>query len=362
MPARTVRPSIAADKRMTRLGGWILALGVSAATVAMAAPPAPDYRSPNSWAARPGHEDTAADAPAGVASHSHDDVDVFFIHPTTDLRPVIGNAAFDAPGRADTALRNGVLRFQASVFNDCCRIYAPHYRQATLKAITTNSPDAYATADLAYSDVEAAFAQFLAQTGDRPFILAAHSQGSIHALRLLQQKIIGTPLQKRLVVAYIPGVALPLDIEKQGLPICRTAAQTGCVVSWNTVAMTHDDRRRRDDAVIWWDGHYQPIAGRPLACVNPLTWTLGGTVDGGRNPGSVHGDGPNAPIPAPVQPFEAASCETGLLGVSIKPENRRQFTDVLSLIGIYHDFDYGLFYMAIRQNAALRIATFRSTR
>jgi len=359
LPARTARPSFAAAKRMTRLGGWILAFGLSVATVAMATAPAPDYVSPEAWAARPGHEDTAADAPAGVASHSHDDVDVFFIHPTTDLRPVIDNAAFDASGRADTSLRNGVLRFQASVFNDCCRIYAPHYRQATLRAITTNSPDAYATADLAYRDVEAAFQAFLAQTGNRPFILAAHSQGSIHALRLLQQKIIGTPLQKRLVVAYIPGVALPLDIEKQGLPICRAPAQTGCVVSWNTVAMTRDDHRRRDDAVIWWDGRYQAIAGRPLVCVNPLTWTLGGASDGSHNPGSVHGDGPNAPIPAPVQPFEATSCETGLLGVTIRPESRRQFTDVLSLMGIYHDFDYGLFYMAIRQNAAVRIRSFR---
>jgi hypothetical protein len=344
---------------MTRLGGWILAFGLSVAVTAVAAPHAPDYSSPGAWAAWPGHEDTAADAPAGVASHSHDDVDVFFIHPTTDLRPVIDNAAFDAAGRADTALRNGVLRFQASVFNDCCRIYAPQYRQATLKAITTNSGQAYATADLAYRDVEAAFTQFLAQTGDRPFILAAHSQGSIHALRLLQQKIIGAPLQKRMVVAYIPGVALPLDIEKRGLPVCRSPAQTGCVVSWNTVAMNRDDRRRRDDAVIWWNGRYQAISGRPLVCVNPLTWTLGGASDGGRNPGSVHGDGPNAPIPAPVQAIDAASCETGLLGVTIKPENRRQFADVLSLMGIYHDFDYSLFYMAIRQNAALRVAAFQ---
>ncbi len=349
---------------MKRLGSLILSvgLGLAAAASAVAAPPAPDYASPSAWAARPGHEDTAGDAPAGVTSHSRDDVDVFFIHPTTDLRPIIDNAPYDASGRAETALRDGVLRFQASVFNDCCRIYAPLYRQATLKAITTNSPDAYATADLAYRDVEAAFRQFLAQTGDRPFILAAHSQGSIHALRLLQQRIIGTPLQKRLVVAYIPGVALPLDIEKQGLPVCRSAAQTGCVASWNTVAMDRDDRRRRDDAVIWWDGHYQPVAGRPLACVNPLTWTLGGRADGSRNPGSVHGDGRDAPIPAPVQPFDATSCETGLLGASIKPENRRQFSDVLTMLGIYHDFDYGLFYMAIRQNAALRIAAFRSSR
>jgi hypothetical protein len=31
------------------------------------------------------------------------------------------------------------------------------------------------------------------------------------------------------------------------------------------------------------------------------------------------------------------------------------FRDVLTLVGIYHDFDYSLFYMNLRANAALRI-------
>lgn len=328
--------------------------GLSVAAMAMAAPVVPDYRSPDAWAARPGHEDTAGNALAGVASHSHDDVDIFLrptSGPSSTMRPMTHRAVPTRPCATASCDSRPASSTTAAVST-------PHYRQATLKAITTNSPDAYATADLACRDVEAAFTQFLAQTGDRPFVLAAHSQGSIHALRLLQQKIIGTPRQKRLVVAYIPGVVPPLDVEKLGLPVCRAAAQTGCVVSWNTVAMNRDDRRRRDDAVIWSDGRYQPVAGRPLVCVNPLTWTQGSGADGGHNPGSVHGDGPGAPIPAPVQPFEATSCETGLLGVTIKPENRRQFTDVLSLMGIYHDFDYGLFYMAIRQNAQLRISAF----
>jgi hypothetical protein len=38
---------------------------------------------------------------------------------------------------------------------------------------------------------------------------------------------------------------------------------------------------------------------------------------------------------------------------------RRHFSDVLTLAGIYHDFDYGLFYVNIRENAARRMAAWR---
>jgi hypothetical protein len=80
------------------------------------------------------------------------------------------------------------MRFQASVFNECCVIFAPRYRQALLHAITTNTPSAYVADELAYGDVERAFEQFLQGNPKGPSILASHSQGSMHGLRLLQQQ------------------------------------------------------------------------------------------------------------------------------------------------------------------------------
>ena len=37
------------------------------------------------------------------------------------------------------------------------------------------------------------------------------------------------------------------------------------------------------------------------------------------------------------------------------------FHDALSMLGIYHDFDYGLFYANIRENVTWRVQAWRST-
>ena len=324
---------------------------------------APDYAAPDAWAAYPGRSSHADDVPEGVAqsddqtpsSKPWPKVPVFFIHPTTYLAPVMGNAAYDAGGEVGARVDDAVLRFQASVFNDCCRIFAPRYRQASLHAVTSNTPAGYEAVNLAYSDVVRAFDAFLKANPEGAFVLASHSQGSIHALRLLQERIVGTPLQRRLVAAYIVGVALPMSIENLGLPICRSETATGCVITWNSVRRGHDDRRRKEDAVIWWDGRYQPIAGRPLVCVNPLDWQLDGDAPATINLGAVYSAGRNRPIPPPIPGLTGARCEDGLLGVEIPRNERRRFGDVLTLTGIYHDFDYGLFYMNIRTNVRLRV-------
>jgi len=252
-----------------------------------------------------------------------------------------------------------VLRFQASVFNGCCRIFAPRYRQASLKAITSNTPDAYSADDVAYGDVARAFREFLKRNPRGPFIIASHSQGSIHALRLLQQKVIGTSLQRRLVVAYAIGLSLPTDIASLGLPICPSGDATGCIVTWNSVWRGHDDRRRRESAVIWWQGRYQPVGGRPLACVNPLTWRRDDGAPPDDNLGAVYGAGRDVPIPAPIPQLTGAWCDDGLLGIDIPLRNRRHFRDILTLVGIYHDFDYSLFYMNLRHNVSVRIRAWR---
>lgn len=333
---------------------------LAACAAAAGTPAAPDYAQPAAWAAYPGRPSHADDVPAGVERGTDAGADVFFIHPTTYLAMSVGNAPFDVDGETGARIDTGVMKFQASVFNGCCRIFAPHYRQASLRAITSNSAPGYAAAELAYSDVARAFDAFLEASDGRPFILASHSQGSIHALRLLQERIIGTPLQKRLVAAYIVGTALPLQIEALGLPLCRSATATGCVLTWNTVRSGHDDRRRKQDAVIWWQGKYQPIGGRALVCVNPLDWRVDGATDAAANLGAVYSDGRGRPIPAPVVGLTGAQCEDGLLGVSIPFGERRHFSDLLSLAGVDHDFDYSYFYMNIRANALARVRAFRA--
>lgn len=306
-------------------------------------PPAPDYASPAAWLMRPA-------APIR-------EVAAFFVHPTSYFLPVIGNARYDQ-GMMAATFNGASMRLQASAFAGCCDIWAPQYRQSSLRTIIGNTEAAYAADELAYGDVERAFATFVAGLGDRPFILAGHSQGSIHALRLLQQCIIGTALQHRMIAAYLPGVALPREIDTKGLPVCRDASATGCVASWNTVRLGDGDRRRTEDAVIWWDGHYQSVGGRPLACVNPVNWIPGGVAE---QPSaiSIYADGRGGPPSIPVPALNRADCQAdGMLGVVVNPRYTAQFSDVLTARGIYHDFDFALFFASIADNARRRIAAF----
>jgi hypothetical protein len=321
-------------------------------------PPAADYASPAAWAAWPGRPSAADDTPAGGGAQDRQataKADVFFIHPTTYDIGGTWNAAYDEGGMTGRGLDRGVLRGQASAFNGCCRVFAPRYRQAELAAFLREGPDGIAAIGLAYADVLRAFDYYIAhENHGRPFIIASHSQGSVHAMRLLQERVIGTPLARRLVYAVIPGSSLPEDIEARGLPICRSATQTGCVVNWNSVKRGLDDQRRRDRALIWLDGHYQPVAGRHVVCVNPLNWTKDGAADASANLGAV-ASAPTGGMPAPIPHVTGAGCEDGQLGVQINPDTGRAFNNLLTASGVYHVYDYGLYYMNIRQNAQARV-------
>ena len=86
------------------------------------------------------------------------------------------------------------------------------------------SPDRYCVAHERYDDYIAR------ENHGRPFILASHSQGSLHAMRLLQERIAGSALQQQLVAAYIVGYSVPEEIERSAVPVCRTPRATGCLV------------------------------------------------------------------------------------------------------------------------------------
>lgn len=329
------------------------------------APPAPDYARPDAWVAWPGRPSDADVVPPGLAEPSLPEAaraDVFFIHPTTYLFGSAPNARYDEPGITSTQLRRGVLRFQASAFNSCCRIYAPRYRQASIHAfMQAGDAQAQTAFDLAYSDVRRAFDYYLQhENHGRPFIIASHSQGSLHAMRLLQERVARTALQQRLVAAYVIGYDIPQEIEQRGIPVCRTATQTGCLIDWNTLKAGASDDARQNQRLIWLDGHYQHLPSHDLVCVNPLNWQVGGDAAASLNLGALPGT--SAPqLLAPVPALTGARCEAGLLRVDIPLSKRRGFADLLTLFGSYHVYDYNLFYVNIRRNARERVQAFEAT-
>jgi len=308
-------------------------------------PSAPDYSTDTAWAALPQTTEGADFIPEGLqGAEKPSEVAVFFVHPTTYISKLGWNAPLDdedARARIDDLVMPG----QASVFNLCCDIYAPRYRQATLWSYWVIEGSGRKALDLAYTDVERAFDAFLERIGPRPFILAAHSQGGHHLKTLLTGRISGTALQSRLVAAYPIGIAIdPVSFAEEApdIPVCTTATQTGCYVTWNS---------RGAKSEIWPD---MPGA----TCVNPLSWTAGGDeVPASQNPGSLA----ISELVRFDQGVTSAQCLDDRLLVG---DFQTDIFDALNMSwgqDNFHVLDYGLFYASIRQNAMDRVEVYTST-
>jgi len=318
---------------------------------------APDYMQPAAWLARPGlPRDPSRWTAPGFPVATAPKVATFFLTPTTALDRSRWNADPQDKGANDRL--NLFAASQASAFNGSTAIWAPRYRQATIGAFLTDKADATRALDFAYRDVARAFDAFLTQIpADAPILLAGHSQGSLHLTRLLHDRIAGTPLARRIVASYVIGwpVSVTADLPALGLPACRTATDSGCILSWQSFAEPADPSQILSiyDRTTGFTG--RPRRATPMLCTNPVTGTIGGTAPAAANRGALVPDktmekGEIVPGRVP------AACRTdGLLSIGAPPEGYGRFV----LPGNnYHVFDYALFWADIRADAARRIAGF----
>ena len=171
----------------------------------------PDYSNLNYWAAHPLKWDPSDSIPKPLRKEKRDTlVDVFFLHPTMytmKLKDSTLNADIDDAYLNAKTDYSSIL-YQASVFNQHARIYAPRFREAHISAyFPKDTLVALKAFDLAYEDVKASFEYYLKNYNHgRPIIIASHSQGTTHALRLLKDYFEDKSLQKQLVAAYIVGM------------------------------------------------------------------------------------------------------------------------------------------------------------
>jgi hypothetical protein len=345
--------------------GMMIAFGRMKPEVSFAEskPPAtPDYGQPQSWAALPDREDLADVLPGSDVQDQQATaaVDVFFVHPTT-LFGKNWNQSLDddRTNRLTDAL---VMRSQAAVFNSCCKVYAPRYRQATLYSFMDQGGDGASALKLAYEDVERAFDYFIEHYNQgRPFILASHSQGSVHVRTLLETRITGTPLRERLVAAYPIGFSIDGELMAKAVPdvpVCESAEQLGCVVTWNAVG---------PQAAMWSDPSKN-------ICVNPLTWRADGAaaeaslnLGGVAYPGTFEGtiaDVNGLPPDFATKPFlEAGVADAQCVGGMLLVQEIRSGHYASRPMGRdnYHVYDYSLFHMNIRQNAEQKVAKYLAT-
>ena len=325
-------------------------------------PPAPKaYADRRLWIARPDLPDSPALwMPTGLKREGTPVASAFFIHPTSYLQKAHWNAPLADPESQWRAKL--FVQSQASVFNGVAEIWAPKYRQATFGAFLTTQAEAQKALDFAYRDVAAAFDQFLLEAPrDRPIILAAHSQGSLHLMRLLADRIAGKPEAKRVVAAYVIGwpISIPADLPALGLPACEKLEQSGCVVSWQSFAEPADPKQVTDV----YDTSASPFgisrAGSPMLCTNPLTGAAGGEAPASANlgtlvPNEALTEGeikvPGVPARCDVRGFLLIGEAAPDLGPYVLPGNN------------YHVYDIPLFWTNLKADVARRLAAWTPAR
>jgi hypothetical protein len=231
-------------------------------------------------------------------------IDCFYVYPTVSDQP-----APQADLSVDPELRSIAL-YQAAYFSKVCDVFAPVYRQRTLRGIGIGgAPGAGGAPEdvpTNYESVLGAWRTYLEEHNDgRGVVFVGHSQGSGMLAQLLAREVDGDPaLRRRLVSAILLGGSVTVrEGEDVGgtfehIPACRSARQLGCVMAFNTF-----------NAPVPPDSIFGRTStpGEEVLCTNPAA--LGG--------GAARLDGV-----FPTEPFAPGTIAAGigLLGIGPPPE------------------------------------------
>jgi len=297
------------------------------------APVAPDYAKAAGWVALPENP------------NSHP-VDIFWVYPTILMDQE--HWLMDKTSPVLSKLAGNTLIKQASVFKGQANLYAPYYRQMNMAGLTLPAEDMDKLIKYGMDDVWRAFTYYLKHYNQgRPFFLAGHSQGSDLLTELVVKHWGSLGVEKQLVAAYLIGWSItPEDLKRNpALTMCESATQTNCFMGYNTVAAGRQK--------------VAPTLKPGGIVVNPLTWrTDGKFAPATLNLGSRFFD---KDMKSTVIP-EYTSAQVVDSGLVVVPSDPAMVSDSPPNFpkGVYHVYDYSLFYENIRQNVSDRIKAFQA--
>lgn len=340
-----------------------------------------DYSAIDAWAAHPSKPHKAHLVPEGTTPSTDQPADVFFIHPTSYFGKDNWNQPIGAYPSTEI-IDEVIMPGQASVFNGACKIYAPYYRQATFYSfLSFRKANARKALELAYTDILRAFDHYVEhENKGRPFVLAGHSQGTLMLIKLLEERIERDGnLRARFVAAYAIGFQFPKDkfgTTFKKINISTTATDTGCVIAYDTYSYRGGPSHNLDKVEIWNGSKWRKRAHHKVVGVNPLSWNTSTLkANEQHNLGAVHtvynGKGYSvqewfgnekigldaASLSKPYP--EVVSAELDKDGFLFINTPKPKIFNVALLPGYnYHNYDYALFYMNLRQNVMDRVGRF----
>ena len=256
------------------------------------------------------------------------DVSVFYIHPTTLFSSKKWNADtshFINNNTIDLCLEN-----QASVFAGITDLYVPHYREMHIHSYT-DTINGIKAFNVAYSDVKESFKYFIKNIKTDKFIIAAHSQGTNHAKKLINEYIYPKKeLLNRLIMSYLIG----MDIKKNEMLIdfCQTPFQLNCFLNWRSFNKYYYPTN--------WDFGDNYISINPISFKNDTLWS-----DNKQHNGILF---PNRKIY--LKKSLSVKNEKGLLWVNVD----NNFILKRYKKESYHNADFNLYWVNIRNNLIKR--------
>ncbi len=293
-----------------------------------------DYNDEKNWAFRSDVHDFNRLIPKNynIKNEKKINVSVFFIHPTTLFSSKKWNA--DTSHFLNNNIIDLCLENQASVFAGITDLYVPHYREMHIYSYT-DTINGIKAFNVAYNDIEASFKYFLKNKKTDKFIIASHSQGTNHAKKLINEYIYPkVDLRSKLLMSYLIG----MDINKNEMLIdlCQNPVQLNCFLNWRSFNESYYPND--------WNYGESYISINPITYTNDTLWS-----DKKQHQGILF---PNQRIV--FKRSISVRNENGLLWVNF---DNNFFLNNFKKKS-YHNADFNLYWLNIRQNLIKRLEDF----
>lgn len=299
-------------------------------TEGQASTDAPDYADKDMWAYYAIGEDK--------------DADLFLICPTVNTSDEHNMALNDERTRRKFL---GALNMERGIYEDDTRMFAPYYRQATLKVYDLDADKAETYLETAYEDISSAFDYYLKhENNGRPIVLAGFSQGADMCYRLLEAYFEDKELRDQLVAAYALGWPCTEELVVMYPQIVPATGEddTGVVVSFDCEAPEVEET-------------FINPKGLKAHAINPLNWRTDGTpADKSENLGACFttydGD-----ITREEPGLCGAYVDEGRGAVKVTGIEAANYPPRIPILpdGAYHIYDYQFFFRNLQKNVATRI-------